>query len=70
MNSGIFISYLNTLKREHVRFVPFYDGTPWHPSGNVEEFMEKNRKTITPVIFLRCLQELNLAEECRKDSGE
>jgi hypothetical protein len=28
MNSGIFISYLNTLKREYGRFVLFYDGAP------------------------------------------
>ena len=28
MNSGIFISYLNTLKMEYGRFVLFYDGEP------------------------------------------
>ena len=28
MNSGIFISYLNTLKMEYGRFVLFYDGAP------------------------------------------
>ena len=64
MNSGIFISYLNTLKREYGRFVLFYDGAPWHTSGTVKKFLEKNRKTITPVRFPRCSPELNPAEEC------
>lgn len=53
MNSGIFISYLNTLKREHLRFVPFYDGVLWHTSGTVKKFLEKNRKTIMQVSFGR-----------------
>ena len=64
MDSGIFISYLNTLKREYGRFVLFYDGAPWHTSGDVEKFLEKNRKTIMPVRFPRCSPELNPAEEC------
>ena len=29
MNSGIFISYLNTLKRKYGRFMLFYDRTLW-----------------------------------------
>lgn len=46
MNSRVFISYLNTLKREYGRFVLFYDRAPWHTSGDVEKFLEKNRKAI------------------------
>ncbi len=44
MSSKIFISYLNTLKRECGRFVLFYDGAPWHTSGTVKKFLEYNRK--------------------------
>jgi transposase len=64
MNSRVFISYLNTLKREYGRFALFYDGAPWHTSGEVERFLKKNRKTIMPVRFPRCSPELNPAEEC------
>ena len=44
MSSKIFISYLNTLKRECGRFVLFYDGAPWHTSGTVKKFLENNKK--------------------------
>ena len=44
MDSKIFISYMNTLKREYGKFVLFYDGAPWHTSGEVEKFLKKNRK--------------------------
>ena len=64
MSSKIFISYLNTLKRECGRFVLFYDGAPWHTLGTVKKFLEKNEKAITPVRFPRCSPELNPAEEC------
>ena len=64
MDSKIFISYLNTLKREYGKFVLFYDGAPWHTSGDVEKFLERNRKAIMPVRFPRCSPELNPAEEC------
>ena len=64
MNSGIFIRYLNTLKREYGKFVLFYDGAPWHTSDTVKKFLEKNRKTNMPVRFPRCSLELNPAEEC------
>ena len=64
MNSQVFISYLNTLKREYGRFVLFYDGAPWHTSGEVERFLKNNRKTIMPVRFPRCSPELDPAKEC------
>ena len=63
LNSKIFISYLNTLKREYGRFILFYDGARWHTSGDVEKFLKKNQKTIMPVRFPRCSPELNPAEE-------
>ncbi|MDA8055952.1 MAG: transposase [Thermoplasmatales archaeon] len=64
MNSRVFISFLNTLKREYGRFIMFYDGAPWHTSGDVEKFLEKNRKKIIPVRFPKCSPQLNPAEEC------
>jgi transposase len=63
MNSRVFMSYLNTLKREYGRFVLFYDGAPWHTSDEVERLLKKNRKTIMPVRYPRCSPELNPAEE-------
>ena len=63
MNSKIFISYLNTLKREYGRFILFYDGTPWHTSGDVEKFMMKNRKTIMPERFPRFNRAIKLCED-------
>ena len=40
MSSKIFISYLNTLKREYWRFVLFYDGAPWHTSSTVKNSLK------------------------------
>ncbi|MEM3192390.1 MAG: transposase [Candidatus Parvarchaeota archaeon] len=61
MSSKIFMSYLNTLKKKYGKLVLFYDGASWRTSGDVEEFLEKNRKTITPVRFPGCSSELNPA---------
>ncbi len=63
MDSKIFISYMNRLKREYGKFVLFYDGAPWHTSGEVEKFLKKNRKKIIPIRFPRCSPELNPSEE-------
>ncbi len=50
--------------RSHRKIVLFYDGAPWHTSGDVDKFLDKNRKTIMPASFPRCSLELNPAEEC------
>lgn len=64
MNSSVFISYLNTLKRKYRKFVLFYDGAPWHTSQDVERYLRRHKRTIIPVRFPTCSPELNPAEEC------
>ena len=62
------LSYLRSLKREHQKFVLFWDRATPHTDYRVEEYLKENESCIRVEHFPTATPELNPVEECWKQT--